>query len=73
MGAGEQKMLKNFFQSTWRTNLQNQTMFEVYSDDIKSEYSSNSKDIFKYSTKIYIYIFIYKIYLYIAIVRQKSL
>ena len=35
-------------------------MFELYSDDIKSEYSSNSKDIFKYSTKkIYIYICIY--------------
>ena len=41
-------------------------MFELYSDDIKSEYSSNSKDIFKYST-IYIYIYIYCICIYIYI------
>ena len=45
-------------------------MFELYSDDIKSEYSSNSKDIFKYSTKIYIYIYIY---IYVHIYIKKTL
>ena len=48
MGAGEQKILKNFSQSTLeRQNLENQAMFELYTDDIKSKYSSNSKDIFR--------------------------
>ena len=32
--------------------MQNQTMFELYTDDNKSKYSSNSKDILKSAKKI---------------------
>ena len=46
-------MLKNFFQSPWKT-LQNQTISEYYTDDNKSKYygNGNPKDLFKYAKKI---------------------
>ena len=45
-------MLKNFFQSPWKT-LQNQTISECYTDDNKSKYygNGNPKDLFKYAKK----------------------
>ena len=35
-----------------RQNMQNQTIFESYTDDNKAKYSSNPKDIFKSAKKI---------------------
>ena len=35
-------MAQNFLQSTWKI-MQNQTIFESYTDGNKSQYSSNSK------------------------------
>ena len=35
-----------------RQNMQNQTIFELYTDDNKSKYSSNPKDILKSEKKI---------------------
>ena len=53
MGAEGRIMLKNFFQRLERQNLQSQTISELYTDDSKSKYSSNPKDIFKSSKKCY--------------------
>ena len=36
-----------FFKVLERQNMQNQTIFELYTDDNKSKYSSNPKDILK--------------------------
>ena len=36
---------KTFFKVLERQNLKNQTIFDLYSDDNKSKYSSNPKDI----------------------------
>ena len=48
MGAGVRKMLKKAFSKVLeRQNLQNQTRSELYTNDNKSKYSSNPKDIFK--------------------------
>ena len=46
----DEKYSKTFFKILERHYLQNQKMFELYTDDNKSKYSSNPKDIFK-STK----------------------
>ena len=51
LGAGGQKMPQNFFKVLERQNMQNQTIFELYTDDNKSKYSSNPKDILKSAKK----------------------
>ena len=43
--AGGRKIPQNFLLE--RQNMKNQTIFELYTDDNKSKYSSNPKDIFK--------------------------
>ena len=43
----DKKYSKAFFKVLERQNLQNQTISELYTDDNKSKYSSNFKDIFK--------------------------
>ena len=40
-------MLWNFLQSLERQNIHNETIFELYTDDNKSKYFSNPKDILK--------------------------
>ena len=40
-----EKCSKTFFKVLERQNMQNQTILESYTDDNKSEYSSNPKDI----------------------------
>ena len=42
-----------FFKVLERQNLQNQTISELYTDDNKSKYSSNPKEIFKSAKKNY--------------------
>ena len=44
-----EKCPKTFFKVLGRENLQNHTICELYSNDNKSKYSANRKDIFKYS------------------------
>ena len=51
MGAGRRKMLQIFFKVLERQNLQNQTIFELYTDDNTSKYSINHKEIFKSAKK----------------------
>ena len=46
-------MPQNFFKVLERQNLKNQTVFELYTDDNKSKYSSNPKDILKSPEKNY--------------------
>ena len=43
---------KLFFKVLERQNMQNQAIFELYTDDNKSEYSSNPKDILRSAKKI---------------------
>ena len=45
------KCPKTFFDVLERQNLKNQTIFELYTDDNKSKYSSNPKDILKSAKK----------------------
>ena len=45
------KCPKTFFEVLERQNLKNQTIFELYTDDSKSKYSSNPKDILKSAKK----------------------
>ena len=45
-------MPQNFLWSTWKTNMKNQTIFELYTDDNKSKYSSNPMNILKSAKKI---------------------
>ena len=40
-----EKCSKTFFKVLERQNMQNQTILESYTDDNKSKYSSNPKDI----------------------------
>ena len=47
-----EKRSKTLFKVFERQNLQNQTISEFYTDDNKSKYSSNPKDIFKSVKKI---------------------
>ena len=54
MGAGWRKILKNFFQSTRKTESEkSEKKFELNPDDNKSEYFSNPYDIFKSIKKCY--------------------
>ena len=48
-----EKCSKNFSKVLERHNLQNQTISELYTDDNKSKYSSNSKYILKSAKKMY--------------------
>ena len=46
-------VVKNaFFKVLQRQNMQNETIFELYTDDNKLKYSSNPKDILKFEKKI---------------------
>ena len=45
-------MPQNFFKVLERQNMQNQTIFELYTDDNQSKYSSNPEDILKTGKKI---------------------
>ena len=47
-----EKCSKTFIKVLERHNIQNQTMFDLYTDDNKSRYSSNPKDILKSAKKI---------------------
>ena len=47
------KWLKTFFKVFERQNMQIQTISAFYTDYNKSKYSSNPKDIFKFSKEIY--------------------
>ena len=53
MGVGGRKCTKTFFKVLERLNLQNQAISELYTDDNKSKYSSNPRDIFKSTKKNY--------------------
>ena len=48
-----EKYLKKFFRVIDRQNLQNQTISDLYTDDNKSNYSRNPKDIFNFAKRIY--------------------
>ena len=50
--AGGRKCSKIFFEVLERQNMKNQTIFELYTDDNKSKYSSNPKDILKSAKKL---------------------
>ena len=50
MGTGGKKYSKPF-KVLERQNLQNQTKSELYIDDNKSKYSSNPKELFRYTKK----------------------
>ena len=51
--AGGRKIPQNILQSTWleRQNMKNETIFELYTDDNKSKYSSNPMNILKSAKK----------------------
>ena len=46
------KWSKIFFKVLQRQIMQNQTVFELYTDNNKSKYSSNPKDILEFARKI---------------------
>ena len=46
-----EKFHETFFKERKRQNMQNQTMFELYTDNNKLKYSSNPKDILKSAKK----------------------
>ena len=46
-----EKCFKTFFKVLERQNMQNQTISELYTDDNKSKYSRNPKDILKLAKK----------------------
>ena len=48
-----EKWSKTFFKVLERQNMQNQIIFELYTDDNKSKYSSNPKEILKSTKNIY--------------------
>ena len=43
---------KTFFEVLEKQKMKSQTIFELYTDDNKSKYSSNPKDIFKSGKKL---------------------
>ena len=51
MRAGERKMLKNFFQSIWKTESA-KSICELYTNDNKLNNSSNLKEIYKSAKNI---------------------
>ena len=46
-----EKFPKTFFEVLERQNMKNQTIFELYTDDNKSKYSSNPMNILKSAKK----------------------
>ena len=50
--AGGRKFPKAFFEVLERQNMKNQAIFELYTDDNKSKYSSNPKSILKSAKNI---------------------
>ena len=50
--AAGRKCAKTFFKVLERQNMKNQTISELYTDDNKSKYSSNPKDILKSAKKV---------------------
>ena len=50
--AGGQKIPQTFLEVLERQNMENQTIFELYTDDNKSKYSSNHMNILKSAKKI---------------------
>ena len=48
----DKKLSKTFFEVLERQNMQNQTIFELYTDDKISKYSSNPENILKSAKKI---------------------
>ena len=46
------KCLKTFFEVLERQNMKNQTIFNLYTDDNKSKYSSNPQGILKSAKKL---------------------
>ena len=52
-GAKKSHLKKKFLKGLERQNLWNQTILELYTDDNKSKYFSNSKGIFKSANTIY--------------------
>ena len=50
--AGGRKIPQNFLRSLERQNMKNQTIFELYTDDNKSKYSSNPRNILNSAKKI---------------------
>ena len=53
LGAGGRKCPKSFFKVLERQNMQNQTIIKLDTDDNKSKYSSDTKDIPKSAKKNY--------------------
>ena len=51
--AAGRKCAKVFFKVLERQNMKNQTISELYTDDNKSKYSSNPKDVFISATKFF--------------------
>ena len=49
--AGGQKFPKTFFKVLERQNMKNHTIFELFTDDNKSKYSSNPMNILKSAKK----------------------
>ena len=47
-----EKFPKSFFEVLKRQNMKNETIFELYTDDNKSKYSNNPKDILKSAKKL---------------------
>ena len=52
MEAGEQNIIKNLFQSTWKTEFA-KSMSELYSYGKKSKSCNNPKNIYKCSKKLW--------------------
>ena len=53
-GSWRAKIAQKFFLEVIKSeNVQNQTLYELYTDDNKSKYSNNPKSIFKSSKKFY--------------------
>ena len=50
--AGGQKIPQTFLEGLERQNMENQTIFKLYTDDNKSKYSSNHMNILKSAKKI---------------------
>ena len=49
--AGGQKIPQTFLEGLERQNMENQTIFKLYTDDNKSKYSSNHMNILKSAKK----------------------
>ena len=50
-GSSRAENAPKLFSKYLKDNMQNQTIFELYTDDNKSKYSSNTKDILKSAKK----------------------